>query len=1172
MNAPDARSATRVGLGADEAVVGAPLAHDSAHLHVAGEATYTDDIPEPRGTLYAAVGKSPIPHGRIRSLDLDPVRAAPGVVAVIAAADIPGVNDVGPIQHDDPILADGIVLFAGQPVFAVAAATMNAARKAAKRARFDLEPLPAILTIDDAIAAESWVLPPAHIVRGDAAAALSGAPHRLSGRCESGGQDHFYLEGQVSLAVPQEHGGMRLHCSTQHPGEVQQMVARALGLAAHDVVVECRRMGGGFGGKETQMSLFACLAAILARRTGRAVKFRVDRDDDMIMTGKRHAFRYGYDVGFDDDGRILGLDLTFASRCGFSADLSGPINDRAMFHADNCYWLPNVALHSYRCRTNTVSDTAFRGFGGPQGMFAIEYVLDDIAHALGRDPLDVRRVNLYGTAERNVTPYGMTVEDNIAPEIIDCVATTSRYRERRAAIREWNRTQPVIRRGIALTPVKFGISFTATHYNQAGALLHVYNDGTVLLNHGGTEMGQGLFTKVAQVVAQELGIAPARIRVSASDTSKVPNAAPTAASSGSDLNGMAARAAARKLKGRLAAFAAAKLGAAPEEVVFADDEVRGGGKDLAFAELARLAHLARIPMSATGFYATPKIHYDRKTLHGRPFFYFSYGAAVSEVAIDTLDRRIPAPCRRHPAGRRRVAQSGDRPRPGGRRIPAGVWLADDGNAVVERPGPARDAFALHLQDSDRARVARALSRRFLRRAEPRGHDLSLEGGRRAAVDARAVRLPRDPRRRRERGRMRHGATARRAGERRSDLPRGARATRNGSSFRRHNPRRRRRVMTTAWPCPGHSALAWPDALAAALERFPRAVLVTVADARGSTPRESGAAMLVTEGGIAGTIGGGHLEYEAIRLAREALSGTGANATPAATWLVRFPLAARLGQCCGGVATLALQTIERDDAGWLAIARTCLRTQAPFALVATIGSGRAAAARLLVTADDARGTLGEPALESAAVAAARERLTANPGPRSGGTGLVEIGGGTLLVHVVRPIDFHVLVFGNGHVGRALVHVLGALPARVTWVDEREADFPPAPPANVDVVVTDTPDAELRAAAPGTYVLIMTHSHALDFDLALAALARDDWRYVGMIGSKAKRAQFERRVAERGFAADVAARITCPIGATIRGISSKEPGTIAVAVAAELLALRERAVRQDVSVTNDLRSPG
>jgi xanthine dehydrogenase large subunit len=616
--------------------VGASLAHESAHLHVTGAATYTDDIAEPTGTLHAAIGRSPVAHGRLRRVDLDAVRAAPGVVAVITAADIPGENDIGPIQRDDPILADGVVHFAGQPVFAVAATSVGAARRATALARFEIEPLPAILTIEEALAAEAWVLLPAHLVRGDPASALAAAPHRRAGTARSGGQDHFYLEGQVALAVPQEDAGMRVACSTQHPGEVQQMVARALGSAAHDVVVECRRMGGGFGGKETQMSLFACVAAIIARATGRAVKLRVDRDDDMIMTGKRHAFRYDWDVGFDDDGRILGLDLTFASRCGFSADLSGPINDRALFHADNCYWLPDVALHSYRCRTNTVSDTAFRGFGGPQGMFAIEMVVDEIARALGKDPLDVRRVNLYGTGERNVAPYGMTVEDNVAPEIVARLEATSRYRERRRAIAEWNRGSPVVRRGIALTPVKFGISFTATHYNQAGALLHVYRDGTVLLNHGGTEMGQGLFTKVRQVVAHELGIAPARIRVTASDTAKVPNASPTAASSGSDLNGMAARDAARKVKAALAAFAAERFGGAPDDVAFGADQVVAGGQAVAFAELAKMAYFARVPLSATGFYATPKIHYDRKTLTGRPFFYFAYGAAVSEVAIDTL--------------------------------------------------------------------------------------------------------------------------------------------------------------------------------------------------------------------------------------------------------------------------------------------------------------------------------------------------------------------------------------------------------------------------------------------------------------------------------------------------------------------------------------------------------
>ncbi len=631
---------------------GAAVPHESAALHVTGAAAYTDDLPEPRGTLYAALGVSPVAHGHLRALDLAAVRAAPGVVDVIVAADLPGANDVGPIVHDDPILARDELLFAGQPVFAVAATSVAAARRAATLARFDVLPLPAVLTIDEALAAGSYVLPPVHVTRGDAAGALARAPHRIRGEVRSGGQDHFYLEGQIALAVPQEAGGVRVVTSTQHPGEVQQMVARAIGVDGSAVVVECRRMGGGFGGKETQMSLFACVAAVLARRAGRAVKLRLARDDDMRSTGKRHAFLYRYDVGFDDAGRILGLDLTLASRCGFSADLSGPVNDRAVFHADNAYWLPDVAIHSYRCRTNTVSDTAFRGFGGPQGMFAIEAVLEAVAAHLGHDPLDVRRANFYGTSERNVTPFGMTVEDNIAPALVERLAQTSCYRERREAIRAWNRTSPVVKRGIALTPVKFGISCTATHYNQAGALVPVDRDGTVLLNHGGTEMGQGLFTKVRQVVARELGVPIDAVRVSAADTSKVPNAAPTAASSGSDLNGMAARDACRTLRARLATVAARRLGGDPEAVAFRDGAVSAGERSMSFAELARAAYFARVPLSATGFYATPKVHYDRATLSGRPFFYYAYGAAVAEVAVDTLtgEHRLLAVDILHDAG------------------------------------------------------------------------------------------------------------------------------------------------------------------------------------------------------------------------------------------------------------------------------------------------------------------------------------------------------------------------------------------------------------------------------------------------------------------------------------------------------------------------------------------
>jgi xanthine dehydrogenase large subunit len=636
----------------ETAVVGTPAPHDSAALHAAGAAAYTDDLPEPRGTLHAAIGVSACAHGQLLRLGLDRVRTAPGVVAVLTAADIPGINDVGPIQRDDPILAADVVQFSGQPVFAVAADSVNGARRAAQLAEMEISPLPPIVTIDEALAAQSYVLPPVHVTRGDPAAAIASAPHRLRGAFACGGQDHFYLEGQVSLAIPREQGGMHVFVSTQHPGEVQHMVARALGVADHDVVVECRRRGGGFGGKETQMSQFACIAALLARRTGRAVKLRLDRDDDMRSTGKRHAFEYTYEAGFDDRGRILGLDVTLASRCGFSADLSGPVNDRAVFHLDNCYWLPNVAIHSYRCRTNTVSDTAFRGFGGPQGMFAIETIQDEIARALALDPLDVRKANLYGIGERNVTPYGMTVEDNIAPELIDRLEARARYRERREAIASWNRESPIVKRGIALTPVKFGISFTATHYNQAGALIHVYRDGTVLLNHGGTEMGQGLFVKVQQVVAQELGVPLAAVRVSASDTSKVPNASPTAASSGSDINGMAARAAAQTLRERLAGFAARRFGCAPAEIAFANGSVRAGENGTSFAEIVDAAYHARVPLSATGFYATPKIHYDRETLSGRPFFYFAYGAAVSEVAIDTLtgEHRLLAVDILHDAG------------------------------------------------------------------------------------------------------------------------------------------------------------------------------------------------------------------------------------------------------------------------------------------------------------------------------------------------------------------------------------------------------------------------------------------------------------------------------------------------------------------------------------------
>jgi xanthine dehydrogenase large subunit len=617
-------------------IVGSARAHDSASLHVSGEAQYCDDIVLPAHTLHAAFGMSPIAHGRIDSLDLAEVAAAPGVAAVAVAADVPGENNYGGAVHDDPIFAHDVVEYAGQPLFAVAAGSMRAARIAARRAKVALTPLPALLDIRAALAARSYVLPSQVMRRGDPQTHLRAAPRHLASTVVIGGQDHFYLEGHIAVAIPQEDHGMLVHSSTQHPTEVQSIVAHALGCSANQVVVQCRRMGGGFGGKESQAALIAAAAAVLARKTARPVKLRLDRDTDMTMTGKRHDFIADYEAGFDDTGRLLALSLMLASRCGYSADLSGPVNDRAMFHIDNAYYLEHIEITSHRCKTHTVSNTAFRGFGGPQGMMVIEAVLDDIARTLKRDPLEVRRINLYGIAERNVTHYGQAVEGNRLPEIFDRLEQSSEYHRRRAEVRRWNAAEPIVKRGLALTPVKFGIAFTSTLFNQTGALLQVYTDGTVLLNHGGTEMGQGLHVKVAQVVAAELGLPLSAIRITATDTSKVPNTSATAASSGSDLNGKAAQAAAVTIRERLAAVAAQKYGIAPEEVRFADGHVQAGAERLSFAALARSAHEARVSLSATGYYRTPKIHWDREKKRGRPFYYFAFGAAVAEMAVDTL--------------------------------------------------------------------------------------------------------------------------------------------------------------------------------------------------------------------------------------------------------------------------------------------------------------------------------------------------------------------------------------------------------------------------------------------------------------------------------------------------------------------------------------------------------
>ncbi|GAA0287037.1 xanthine dehydrogenase molybdopterin binding subunit [Rhodovulum strictum] len=628
--------------------------HDSAEKHVTGRADYTDDIPEPLGTLHACLGLAEVAHGRLIGLDLSAVLAAPGVVGVLTAADIPGRNDISPNgTGDDPVFPVETVAFHGQPLFAVIAETREAARRAAVLARAQIDPLPHAITIEQALAAGyPDVTAPLVLERGAVGPALAAAPHRITGRMTVGGQDHMYLEGQIAFAIPGEDDEVTVHASTQHPTEVQQMVAQVLGIPANAVVVNVRRMGGGFGGKETQMNLFCVIAVLAAKRWNRPVKIRPDRDQDMIATGKRHDVVIDYDLGFDADGVIHGVDATIAARCGFSADLSGPVTDRALFHADNAYFYPAVRLRSRPIRTNTVSNTAFRGFGGPQGMIAAERMIEEIAYALGRDPLEIRKANFYREG-RDLTPYHQRVEDMILPRLVAELEDSAEYAARREAVLAHNAQGGIIRRGIALTPVKFGISFTATWYNQAGALIHVYKDGSIHLNHGGTEMGQGLNTKVAQVVADAFQVDIERIRITKTTTEKVPNTSATAASSGSDLNAMAALDAAEQIKARLVAFAAESRGVDPADVVFAPNEVRIGAAAVPFDRLVHDAYMARIHLSAAGFYRTPDIHWDRAAGKGRPFYYFAYGASCSEVSIDTLtgEYRVERVDILHDAGR-----------------------------------------------------------------------------------------------------------------------------------------------------------------------------------------------------------------------------------------------------------------------------------------------------------------------------------------------------------------------------------------------------------------------------------------------------------------------------------------------------------------------------------------
>jgi xanthine dehydrogenase large subunit len=626
-------------LSAKQGIMGKPTPHESAKLHLTGKALYIDDIAAPEGCLHAYVGMANVASGLLKSQDLSAVLAAHGVVDAIIAKDIPGHVDIGPVFGGDPLLVEEQINYFGQPLFAVAATSHDAARKAALLGQADIDATPPLLTLEQAQKHNKQVRPSHSLVKGDSNKALAESTNTLSINQQVGGQEHFYLEGQASLAIPQDNGGVLVHCSSQHPSEVQKLVAEVLALPMHKVVVDTRRMGGGFGGKETQAAQWACLAALLAVRNQRAVKLRLARSDDMALTGKRHPFVNQAQVGFDNDGRISAVNAQLNGLCGCSPDLSDAIVDRAMFHTDNAYYLPAATITGHRWFQNTVSNTAFRGFGGPQGMMLGEQMLDDIARSLGKDPLLVRQINLYGKDERNITPYHQTVTGVDLVRIIDELVESSDYWARREEIRSYNQTSLKnggrYIKGLALTPVKFGISFTAMFLNQAGALIHIYTDGTVQVSHGGTEMGQGLYTKISQIVAAELGLPLEHIEVTSTRTDKVPNTSPTAASSGTDLNGQAARNAALTIKQRLIEHLVDTYQIEAQNIEFSDGKVTWPNHQISFAELTQQAYMARISMSATGYYRTPKIHYDREQAKGNPFFYYSCGASVSEVEVDT---------------------------------------------------------------------------------------------------------------------------------------------------------------------------------------------------------------------------------------------------------------------------------------------------------------------------------------------------------------------------------------------------------------------------------------------------------------------------------------------------------------------------------------------------------
>jgi len=610
--------------------------HESGVKHVSGKAFYTDDIPEPAGTLYGAIGWSKKAHAIIKKMNLNEVIKSEGVIAVVTSKDIEGRNDVGPVYDGDPIFPKKAEYY-GQPLFAVAAKTTELARKAVLKAKISYKNLKPITTIQESLKKKSFVLKEKIIKKGEALKAINNSAHRLKGNFTTGSQEHFALEGQTAFVIPQEDNDFKVFSSTQHPSETQQIIAKMLNQKSNTITVETRRIGGGFGGKETQSFIFAAICTLLAKKTNCPIKLRMDRDDDIIITGKRHDFYSEYEVGFDELGIIKGLKLKLASRCGASPDLSGAINERALLHIDNAYYLENIIVENYLCKTNTASNTAFRGFGGNQGMMVIENIIDNIANSLKKDPVEIRRRNFYQKNKKNITHYNMKVEDNVIHEIFDKILKSSNYKSRKLSIKKFNQKNKYIKKGIAVTPVKFGISFTTWHLNQAGALVHIYcNDGSVHVNTGAIEMGQGTYTKIAQLVANELGLPFSKVKVSATRTDKVPNTSASAASSTTDLNGAAALNAISKIKINLAAYVKRKYKIKNSEAIYENGIVKFKGKTFKFNSLIKEAYLNRVSLSSTGFYATPKIHFDKKNFTGRPFLYFAYGSAVSEVMIDIL--------------------------------------------------------------------------------------------------------------------------------------------------------------------------------------------------------------------------------------------------------------------------------------------------------------------------------------------------------------------------------------------------------------------------------------------------------------------------------------------------------------------------------------------------------